>query len=101
MKNMVVFYYDAKIITEMRKKLLTRGGLTFCETFTRGINRQKLTSSYLFMNGAGCFRLLGAEPELYPQKKLASSSALLEDKNQKEIVLLLPFFNSKIVRFYG
>ena len=37
MKNMVVFYYDAKIITEMRKKLLTRGGLiNILQDFRKG-----------------------------------------------------------------
>ena len=39
--------------------------------------------------GAGCFWLLG--PGAGAAKKLASSSALLENKKHKEIVLLFTF----------
>ena len=51
--------------------------------------------------GAGCFWLLGPEPlekktGAGAAKKLAVSSALLEDKKHKEIVFLLIFFI-----FYG
>ena len=58
--------------------------------------------------GAGCFGSLEAEPELLGKKQepetlgkklgagaaknLAASSALLEDKKHKEIVLLLLYF---------
>ena len=35
-KNAVVFYYEAKIIIEMRKKLLTRGGVYFLRDFQKG-----------------------------------------------------------------
>ena len=35
-KNAVVFYYQAKIIIEMREKLLTRGGVYILRDFQKG-----------------------------------------------------------------
>ena len=35
-KNAVVFYYEAKIIIEMREKLLTRGGVYILRDFQGG-----------------------------------------------------------------
>ena len=35
-KNAVVFYYEAKIIIEMREKLLTRGGVYILRNFQKG-----------------------------------------------------------------
>ena len=34
-KNAVVFYYDAKIIIEMREKLLTRSGVNILRDFQK------------------------------------------------------------------
>ena len=43
------FYYEAKIIIEMREKLLTHGGVfTFCATFKRAINRPKIDPQIFF-----------------------------------------------------
>ena len=55
-KNAVVFYYEAKIIMEMREKLPTRGGVYILRTFQRAINRPKTYPqlfyfSNLFING--------------------------------------------------
>ena len=44
-KNAVVFYYEAKIIIEMRKILLTRGGVYILRDFQKG---QKVTPDYFF-----------------------------------------------------
>ena len=35
-KNAVVFYNEAKIIIEMREKLLTRGGIYILHDFQKG-----------------------------------------------------------------
>ena len=35
-KNAVVFYYDAKIMIEMREKLLTRGSVYILRDFQKG-----------------------------------------------------------------
>ena len=35
-KNAVVFYYEAKIIIEMREKSLTRGGVYILRDFQKG-----------------------------------------------------------------
>ena len=44
--NVVVFYYEAKIIIEMLEKLLVSGCV--CTTFKSAINRPKVTPNYFF-----------------------------------------------------
>ena len=69
MKNAVVFYNKAKIIIEMREKLLTRAAVafTFCATFIRAINRPKNDPRLffflnLFINGQAF--IISGEKEL-------------------------------------
>ena len=46
----LIFYYEAKMIIEMREKLLTRAAVafTFCATFKRAINRPKTDPRLFF-----------------------------------------------------
>ena len=48
MKNAVVFYYEAKIVTEIQEKLLNRDGVYILRNFQRGIG-QKFTPFNFFL----------------------------------------------------
>ena len=48
---LLFFYYEAKIIIEMREKLMTRYvAFAFCATFKRGFNRPKIDSQLFLLN---------------------------------------------------
>ena len=82
-KNAVVFYYEAKIIIEMREKLLTRGGVYIL----RDLNRPKSDHRLFF------FRICASMDKLlsFQEKNITNFFSIVQGsaREKKQTIMKL------------